>query len=659
MSKDVVHGEFHCVAFEAVWLFNASRDVTGTGKVAEHAEFSTGYKYAAKISGGDGGVKLDWIDNSGLIRSVPDPVPDIFLSMRTRVQSIGSLMKRTITTNNNNSSNKRPWRMTKNYQQIILNQSEAKLCKLLDRCTDHLSSSSSSSADSLTLRIAGGWVRDKLLGVESNDLDIAISSLTGQDFATKFSNYLIENRQEEEVLELGKIATIEARPDQSKHLETATTTFMGLDLDFVQLRSEEYGDIDSRIPSTVSFGTPLEDALRRDITINSLFYNIHTQQIEDHTEKGLKDLEAGLIRTPLPAEHTFKDDPLRLLRCIRFATRFGFQLDTDIISAAKSESIRVALKEKISRERVGTEVDKMLKGRDPLSSIKMIKQLGLYELVFSPPINLQLQQDREGMIRIEESIAVETSTWLDRLLGSTTDHSTPSLLPNPISEYILSKNESLLDINRRRLFLASALTPYRYFNSKSGKKLVWAGELVIADSLKLGNHDKNYVSHLFSALSILNSDHLKSILNGDSPSILRVELGRILRSIHVHDLKQTENSASLNWQTSFFFALVIEITNLGSSDHSILDTESSDQRNRIIEVYSQVVQKIIELDLPFVVTAEFEKRRLDVLGIKPGRHLAEIIEKLIDRQIQFPNQSKEEGSKWLRDQVQSGLIKIS
>jgi tRNA nucleotidyltransferase (CCA-adding enzyme) len=87
--------------------------------------------------------------------------------------------------------------------------------------------------------------------------------LTGQDFATRFSAYLKaqqssqqqqdRNHQNkvEKPFELGKIATIEARPDQSKHLETATTTFLGLDLDFVQLRSEEYGDQDSRIPSNV------------------------------------------------------------------------------------------------------------------------------------------------------------------------------------------------------------------------------------------------------------------------------------------------------------------------------------------------------------------------------------------------------------------------
>jgi tRNA nucleotidyltransferase (CCA-adding enzyme) len=94
-------------------------------------------------------------------------------------------------------------------------------------------------------------------------------------------------------------------PDQSKHLETAMVTVLGLDVDLVNLRSEVYAD-DSRIPSEVvrvvlylcelqpqranpdrlkGFGTPLEDALRRDITINSLFYNVHTHSVEDHTRK--------------------------------------------------------------------------------------------------------------------------------------------------------------------------------------------------------------------------------------------------------------------------------------------------------------------------------------------------------------------------------------
>jgi len=94
----------------------------------------------------------------------------------------------------------------------------------------------------------------------------------------------------------------------------------GLDLDFVNLRSEEYTEA-TRIPQ-MRFGTPLEDAERRDLTINSLFYNIHTDLIEDWTGYGLSDLDQKIARTPLEPDTTFRDDPLRVLRVARFATRF-------------------------------------------------------------------------------------------------------------------------------------------------------------------------------------------------------------------------------------------------------------------------------------------------------------------------------------------------
>ena len=104
-------------------------------------------------------------------------------------------------------------------------------------------------------------------------------------------------------VEIGTITAIEQNPEQSKHLETATFKIFGLDIDLVNLRSEEYAE-SSRIPTQVvstslflkigqaitlffnkSFGTPLQDALRRDITINSLFYNVHTHKVEDFTGK--------------------------------------------------------------------------------------------------------------------------------------------------------------------------------------------------------------------------------------------------------------------------------------------------------------------------------------------------------------------------------------
>jgi hypothetical protein len=89
-------------------------------------------------------------------------------------------------------------------------------------------------------------------------------------------------------------------------------------------------------------GTPEEDALRRDITINTLFYNVHTRLIEDHTHLGLSDLAHKLVRTPLDPLQTFRDDPLRVLRCVRFASRFGYELVDEVKMAVTNEEILVS-----------------------------------------------------------------------------------------------------------------------------------------------------------------------------------------------------------------------------------------------------------------------------------------------------------------------------
>jgi len=191
---------------------------------------------------------------------------------------------------------------------------------------------------------------------------------------------------------MGKLTKIEAKPDQSKHLETATAHVCGLSVDWVQQRGHEIYTSGSRIPTVVShnsahthfsvqfltsslpqsFGTPLEDAQRRDLTINALFYNLNTNQIEDQTGCGIPDL--GLappaprrIRTPLEPFQTFHDDPLRVVRAVRFAARFGreFEVDPTLRAAIGHDEIRAALRDpkKISRERVGIELEKMLLGR--------------------------------------------------------------------------------------------------------------------------------------------------------------------------------------------------------------------------------------------------------------------------------------------------------
>ena len=212
------------------------------------------------------------------------------------------------------------------------------------------------------LRFTGGWVRDKLLGTTSHDIDIGIDCMTGLHFGNLMKQYLerqdLQTKDQRGVL--GGLARIEANPEKSKHLETITTQILGFDIDLVNLRKETYSQ-HSRNP-TMEFGSPEEDALRRDATVNALFYNLSSGQVEDFTGRGLRDMELKLIKTPLPPLQTFKDDPLRVLRAVRFASRLNYEIASEDRAAMSDDMIKEALKAKISRERVGIEVTKILRG---------------------------------------------------------------------------------------------------------------------------------------------------------------------------------------------------------------------------------------------------------------------------------------------------------
>ncbi|XBI77285.1 hypothetical protein VPH35_070435 [Triticum aestivum] len=233
-----------------------------------------------------------------------------------------------------------------------------------------------------TLRVAGGWVRDKLLGKQPTDIDIALDNITGQDFSEKVDVYL---KLIGEGDKKRGTKVIPCNPDKSKHLETAKTYMFDREIDFVNLRSERYAE-SSGIP-TMEDATPEEDAHRRDLTINSLFFNINDNIVEDFTKRGIDDLTKGLIDTPLDAKATFLDDPLRVLRAIRFAARFNFTLSDRLKEAASDEKVKLALGCKISKERVGKEIDLMMSGEHPAEAMSYIRDLGLFHIALAFPKN--------------------------------------------------------------------------------------------------------------------------------------------------------------------------------------------------------------------------------------------------------------------------------
>ena len=428
-------------------------------------------------------------------------------------------------------------------------------------------------------RIAGGWVRDKLLQLPSHDLDVSLSTLTGHNFALFLQAYLASDAFAATPLKatmdahahgataISHIGKIAANPEQSKNLETATARVLGLDVDFVNLRKEVY-EGGSRIP-IMSFGTPYEDAMRRDMTVNALFYNVHTQRVEDWTGHGLDDLRTGLVRTPLEPAATFEDDPLRILRCIRFASRFGYAVHPSIVAClagtetpeahTRAETLREALSRKVSRERVGIEVDKMLAGPDPRRALTLLAELHLYPAVFQPPPPMSTQlttADGSPTHAAPEAPVLVISAFFDSMLRSTEAYaSLYTRLPTSWLAHLRDGRNARAV--QRLLWYCIALLPLRGLRVPQGKHTVWAGVATMAVGLKLGHRTtKDPVRNLYEAADLLHDPSLERFAPEGVLS-RRARIGLLLRHSSI-----TSPALEVSLPNALMAALLVELVAL-------------------------------------------------------------------------------------------------
>ncbi|KAL6046868.1 CCA tRNA nucleotidyltransferase, mitochondrial, variant 2 [Balamuthia mandrillaris] len=197
----------------------------------------------------------------------------------------------------------------------------------------------------------------------------------------EFCEYVVKY-QEQRGIKASRVGLIKANPEQSKHLETAVMSIFGHPIEFVNLRVEEYNP-DCRIPQ-MKLGNEKEDVKRRDFTINALFYNIHDDNVEDWTGMGLDDLQNKVLRTPIAPLDTMLEDPLRVLRAIRFAASFDLSLDPALDSALSDPNVKKALSSKVSRERFGIELNKMwsLNKQKTMQALEHIFRLNLHDVVW-------------------------------------------------------------------------------------------------------------------------------------------------------------------------------------------------------------------------------------------------------------------------------------
>lgn len=253
--------------------------------------------------------------------------------------------------------------------------SDAELAQLLDKDIFH---HISGAADKLGLEcyVVGGYVRDLFLERPSNDIDVVVVG-SGIQVASELKSVL------------GKKAHLSV----FRNFGTAQVKYKDTEVEFVGARKESYSH-DSRKP-VVEDGTLEDDQNRRDFTINALAVCLNRERFGKLVDPfgGVDDLWDGIIRTPLDPDVTFSDDPLRMMRCVRFATQLNFLIEDETFEALERNADRIRI---VSGERIEEELNKIMMTPTPSKGFVDLYRCGLLQLILPELVALDVVETRNG-----------------------------------------------------------------------------------------------------------------------------------------------------------------------------------------------------------------------------------------------------------------------
>ena len=253
--------------------------------------------------------------------------------------------------------------------------SDAELAQILDKDIFHLIGD---AADELSLDcyVVGGYVRDIFLERPSNDIDVVVVG-SGIKVADALRR------------KLGRKAHISV----FRNFGTAQVKYKNMEVEFVGARRESYSH-DSRKP-IVEDGTLEDDQNRRDFTINAMAIQLNKAHFGELVDPfgGIDDLEDGIIRTPLDPDITFSDDPLRMMRCVRFATQLRFFIEDETFEALSRNAHRLEI---ISGERISDELNKIMLSPQPSRGFVDLQRSGLLNLILPELAALDIVETRNG-----------------------------------------------------------------------------------------------------------------------------------------------------------------------------------------------------------------------------------------------------------------------
>jgi len=376
------------------------------------------------------------------------------------------------------------------------------------------------------VRVAGGWVRDKLMPglrgmskIHPKDIDIAIDNMSGEEFAQLLLTFDKVNGNK--IYHIGASRDPTAQKVEITHGHINVPGGGNYDVEFTQLRKESYGITGDRKSIETKPGSLEEDAFRRDLTINALYYNINSGRVEDVTGHGYEDLARLNLETPArPGKSKEKEifrimteDPVRVLRVLRFHSRWpDAQIDTELLQVIGRDDVQELVIRKlrdaslnkedpgVSREGVADELRKIMKGARPADTIQSLYELGLLQKILNlpdrfEPFEMDQRNRHHQMTLIEHTIEVLRNT--NKLSIEFNFSPDQRMMMNFASLFHdLGKLDPQSHLNKddgTRSYMGDQQGNPNAISHQQSSAIQWRN---FANVMKMTNHEKKFVSDL-------------------------------------------------------------------------------------------------------------------------------------------------------------------
>lgn len=444
----------------------------------------------------------------------------------------------------------------------------------------------------------GGCVRDELMGNEIKDIDLCIDLPSG---GINFANWMETNH-----FTNGSVVTYPTYGTAMFKL----SSFPDIELECVQTRKEQYHDESSRNPET-AHGTIMEDCMRRDLTINALYYDISNDKVLDLTGNGIKDIKEHRIRVTSTPDIVYSDDPLRILRAVRFYSRFHGECSDWFIEeeTLKGVYFNVDRLSIITKERIADELNKMLVCKDPVCAMKLLKDIGAMKYVIP---------------ELEETYEMKQNEYH---FGTVWEH-TLKVLDNITRDWFWNDSKNILTVRMSALLHDIGKIKTRTVG-EDGRIHFYRHELVSADMCDAILRRLKYSNDFIKDIQFLVKNHMRTKQWGDDCSHMKD------KSLHKFQYECGDK----------YYGMLLSLIDADNKAHApehCLPNQCQKIDDRSAEMIWEGTD-MCNYKLP--IDGNDVMR---VKGLKPGREVKECLDYALKLAFNNPKMTKEEFLKYIK-----------